>query len=123
MESPKTGTISKKVNNDTKINVINIALILLAITSLDSILYISFEVMIIECVPLDARIKAEIKNTAILKFNPSPEMILVKISAISDGTEEDSVSFRVSMEIEKLEAIAPIRATNGIREMTKKKAS
>ena len=67
---PNTGTSIKNRNSPTKINVIIIAFILLLIILLGAILYISFDVFIIEYAPFDASKKAEKKKTMILNEIP-----------------------------------------------------
>ena len=56
---PKTGTANKNRNNPTNIEIITIAFILLLMMFLGSTLYISFDVFIIEYVPLLASKNAE----------------------------------------------------------------
>ena len=104
-------------------NIIIIAFNLLFKILSGSNLYISFDVIIIECVPLDANRNADIKKTAILKLNPCPPNMSVKTSAISFGIDEDIVNFTASIGIFKLFVITPTKAIVGIIDITRKKAS
>ena len=123
MVSPYTGTSIKKRNIPTRMNVIPIAFSLLLMTLSDFILYISLDVIIIECVPLDAKRKAEKKKTKILKFISVCTGVFKSISDIVPGIADNKYSSNASNGIENLEAIAPIKAINGINDNTKKKAS
>lgn len=121
--SPQTGTSIKNRNIPSKIEVMPIAFSLLFNILSDFILYISLEVIIIECVPLEARRKAEKKNTTILKLILSLVTAFVNSSATDPGKADNKYSSNASIGIENLEAIAPINAISGIIERTKKKAS
>ena len=91
--------------------------------SSDFILYISFEVIIIECVPFEAKRKAEKKNIKILKFILSLVIALANKSATVPGKADNKYCSKASVGIEIREAIAPIKAIKGIIDKTKKKAS
>ena len=72
--------------------------------------------------PYSIMIKADKKKIPMLKLNPFPDTILCTKSSTPIGIETPSASFIMSKEIESLDARAPIKATIGIKDMTKKKA-
>ena len=61
-------------------------------TVLSLIPYISFDVIITEWAPLEAKIKAEKRNTTILNVNPLPVIELVNITDKSVGKKVLSIS-------------------------------
>ena len=101
--------------------VIIIAFILLLIKSFGSNLYISFEAFMIELVPFEAKIKAEIKKTPMLKFSPSLDIIVISNLPAPDGIDISIASFKAAVEAVKDEAIAPNKAINIIKETKRKK--
>lgn len=75
-----------------------------------------------ECVPLDAKRKAEKKKTKILK------LMLPFVGVLINNSENEigkavKYSLIISVGIENLDAIAPIKAIKGMIDKTKKKAS
>ena len=93
-----------------------------SLISLSDLYNISLDELIIDNVPLDAKRKAEAKNTIILKLIPLPLIILFKISAIPPGTYS-TIAIRIdSVDIDKKAARVAINAIKGISVMTRKKA-
>ena len=121
--SPNTGTIHRKKKTNTNKKIINIAFTLRLIKSRDSILYISLEVIIIECVPLLANKKADIRKTAILKLSPFSPTISFSIEAISFGIMLVIDTAMVPVEIDNVAANVAIKAIIGINDKKRKKAS
>ena len=59
------------------------------------------DVIIIEWVPLDAKRKADIKNTAILKVIPFPDTKVTISAVISNGNTLSNISITLVEETDK----------------------